>query len=150
MSIPVAKVDPNAQLPTIKHRTDAGADFYALEHYDIEPFSFRIVRTGVAVKLPVGTIGQLWPKSRSNYLIGGGIVDEGYQGEILFKVINPYPTPLTIAQYQAVGQMVIVPNARPRSAQEVFWQEDVVEEFEYGVLFQEKTDRGATGGIVNQ
>lgn len=135
----VAKLVENAILPTVKHFGDAGMDFYSLDDYIIKPHSFQICRTGVSVKIPDGMVGQLWAKSKNNWLVGAGIVDSTYQGEILFKIINPTNYDIVISSGAALGQMVFVICSFPS-----------VEEISKENLFTEKTARGTTGGIVTE
>lgn len=135
----ITKLVEDAKLPTRKFPKDAGLDFYSLEDTKVSPLSFAIVRTGIGVILPEGYAGQLWPKSRSNFLIGGGIVDENYRGEILVKIANITVNEVIIKKGDAIAQMVItkVITSQP--------YEYSLENFNIA-----STDRGATGGIVSQ
>lgn len=134
-----AKLYEDAIAPTRKHSTDAGIDFYAYGDYIIEPNSYKTIKTGITVEIPNRTFGLLKPKGRSNYLIGAGVVDEGYQGEILVKVFNPTLARLVFRNGVPVAQMVIIP-IHTASPYEVSLEE----------IHQEKTERSATGGIVSQ
>lgn len=148
-SLPVTKLSKWAYLPTRKHASDAGLDLYACLRVGenepenlivvIQPHSYAIVPTKIAVKIPEGYAGFIWPKSRNDYLIGGGVVDAGYTGEILVKVMNTSESAKSIYHGDAVGQLIIQPVETP----ELF--ELVNEAFYY-----DKTDRGNTGGILSQ
>ena len=81
----VKKLVENAILPTVKHEYDAGMDFYSLEDYVIKSQKFQICKTGITIEIPDGVVGQIWPKSKNSWLIGGGIVEWTYQGEILLR-----------------------------------------------------------------
>lgn len=135
----VSKLVEDAILPTVKHSGDAGMDFYSLEDYIIKAHSFQICKTGISVAIPIGLVGQLWAKSKNNWLVGAGIVDNNYQGEILFKIINPTSRDIVIGRGTPLGQLVFVYNVNP-SVQEVKITE----------LFSRKTARGSTGGIVTE
>lgn len=135
----VTRLFPDAILPTRKHIKDAGLDLYAYSDDLILAGEVAIIRTGVAVQLPPACAGFIWPKSRSNYLIGGGVVDETYRGEIFVKIINPSNNPINIQKGDAIAQLVVQPVLYPS-----VWE---VSLDEYN---QSVTDRGATGGIVEQ
>ncbi len=149
----VAKLYEYAILPTRKHSTDAGLDLYAYlqkHHIDsdgdyiltytiIDPHGIGVINTGIVVDIPYGCFGWITNKSRNNYLIGGGIVDYGYQGELLVKIINTSNTPLTINHGDAIAQLLILPCLTPR-----------VEEISKNIIFEQESERSSTGGIVTQ
>ena len=84
-------------------------------------------------------MGLVLPKSRNNFLLGGGVVDSGYQGEVLIKVFNILSEYLKISSGQAVAQLLVIPIETP-TAIEVSIQD----------LYKEKSPRGETGGIAEQ
>ena len=47
----------------------------------------------MTVEIPAGYVGLVKPKGRNDHLLGAGVVDAGYQGEILVKVVNPFTPP---------------------------------------------------------
>jgi len=137
MILKVARLVPEAKLPTRKNKTDAGLDFYSIESIVIHPHSSVAVGTGITVEVPLGYMFLLKPKGSSQHDIGAGVVDSGYEpGEIKFKVINYSDDFLTIEEGQAVGQGVLVP----------VW----ISEYEL-VDFKEidnKSERSGKGGIL--
>ena len=137
--IKVSKLTNKARIPTRKFPNDAGMDLYASTGAVIYPFSFKIVNTGVTIEVPKGYVAQIWPKSRSNFLIGGGIIDENYQGEVLVKIANLEKCVLNIAEGDAIGQIVLVPVITPE-----------ITEVSKDDIHQSKTSRGSAGGIVSQ
>ena len=136
-TIKAAKLIDNAILPTRKHPDDAGIDFYAAEEKVIPPHEMEVVGTGITVEIPQGYVGLLMPKSRNDHLLGAGVVDAGYQGEIRIKIANITDHPLLIAFGQAIGQMLILPVETP-----------AVEECPLEQIHRIKSERGATGGIL--
>ena len=134
--IRAAKLQPNAILPTRKHPDDAGIDFYASEEKTISPHAFDVVGTGITIEIPRGYVGLMMPKSRNNHLLGAGVIDAGYQGEIRIKIANITDSPLQIEPGQAIGQMLLLPIETP-----------AVEEIPLDQIHQQKSERGATGGI---
>lgn len=125
-----------AMMPTRKFSTDAGIDLYTPKSVVVKAFSKSIVDIGVKLKIPEGYGGVIKPKSRHDWLIGGGVLDEGFVGNILVKLVNPYPHKLGADAYTAIAQLLIIPVH--------------LAELEYSIDFFEniKTDRGDTGGIV--
>jgi len=135
----VAKLQPDAKLPTRNHFDDAGIDLYSLDYAMITQTSEAVIRTGITVEIPKGCFGFIHAKGRSNFLIGGGIVDEGYQGEILVKIVNYHQLPITIGRHEAIAQMLIIPCVLPR-----------IEEVDKKEMHLKPTERSSTGGIVDQ
>lgn len=136
----VAKLDEKAIIPTRKNKTDAGLDLYPLENVTvINPGDVKIIGTGITVEIPQGYFGWITNKSKSNFLIGGGIVDEGYQGELLVKVINPTTETYILYHEYAFAQLLVLPVIYPTM------DEVTIEEIHKVV-----SDRGSDGGIVKQ
>lgn len=134
-----ARLHPNAKLPTRKHPQDAGVDLYSLDAAIIAPHSAAILPTGITLEIPAGYVGLLKPKGRSDHLLGSGVVDAGYQGEILIKVVNPYDRPLEIPAGGALGQLLLIPIVTP-----------AVEEVPPEEIHAQSSSRGGSGGIVDQ
>jgi len=122
--------------PRRKYPSDAGIDLFSFGDYKIEPHSIGIIRTGVSIEIPKNCMGWITNKSSSNFLVGAGVVDEGYQGEILIKVFNVLSEPLIINHGKAVAQLIILPILRP----DLEWV--LVDDF-----FSDETQRGERGGI---
>ena len=144
--IKVARIKENAKLPTRKFPTDAGMDLYACvsvngyEHMLIPPNSFGIVPTGIKLEVPNGWCAQVWPKGGSKHLVGAGIVDAGYQGEVLVKVFNVSRESMKVSNGDAIAQLVLVPILSDGTIKEVAETE----------LYESKTERSNTGGIVTE
>lgn len=134
--IKFAKTSPIAKMPSRKHEQDAGIDLYAAEAGFVPPFGLAVIGTGVCFDLPEGFAALLFPKSRSNFLLGAGVIDAGYQGEIRVKVANPTPAPLTFEPGDALAQMIIVPIVTP-----------AVAEASIETIYSVRSERGASGGI---
>jgi dUTPase len=108
-----------------KHQNDSGFDLYSTEDVVIPQNSFEIVPTSFNSKYAcsstpfsseqfegyryVGMGLYLWPKSGSDWLIGGGVVDVDYDEQVFVKVANITNKPLVIKKGQAVCQAVIQP-----------------------------------------
>lgn len=84
----VAKVDDKAIIPTYGTDKAAGLDLYSLEDTIIYPNEAVLIKTGIAVKLPEGTVMQICSRSglalKNGIIVlnAPGIIDEDYRGEI--------------------------------------------------------------------
>jgi len=135
----VSKIDKEAVLPTLKHEGDAGMDFYCLYDTIIKPNKYKVVQTGITVEIPKEYNGILKAKGRSNHIVGAGVVENTYQGEILFKLFNPTDEQRVFKKGTAIGQMILIPAVSPIPLE--------VDEKE---IHKDKTIRQGTGGIVEQ
>lgn len=94
MQIDWMATDPAAQVPTYAHLGDAGADLCATNEVVLRPGARALVGTGVAIALPLGTVGLITPRSglaaRAGLSIvnSPGVIDSGYRGEIKVCLIN--------------------------------------------------------------
>jgi dUTP pyrophosphatase len=131
--------DPHARPPRRKHPTDAGVDVFASETITIPPFSAARVHTGLTFDIPPRFMLLTKPKSGSDFMLGAGVIDPGYQGEILIKVVNYTPNPLTIHKDDPLAQLVQVA---------IF--ADPLEEVALEEIHPHPSDRGADGGIARQ
>jgi dUTP pyrophosphatase len=106
------KLDPYAYPPTRAHQTDAGLDIRAANGAVIRPGESSTFHTGVHVELPQGTCGLLVSKSGLNTKHGitsTGLIDEGYNGEIVIKLYNQSDTAYEVKPGDKISQLVIIP-----------------------------------------
>ena len=136
MPLRFSRLTHDAVTPVRKHPADAGVDVFASESLLIPPFSYRVVHTGVTFEIPEGTLLEIRPRGRNNHLIGAGVVDAGYQGEILVKVVNYSWKPLRIRKGDAIAQLVHLPVIC-----------EPLQELPAEQLHQQHSVRGAEGGI---
>lgn len=89
MKIKFVKLLENAVVPTKAHPTDAGFDLTATSrHFD--EYGAVVYGTGIAVEIPVGYVGLVFPRSSVSKLDlsmanAVGVIDAGYRGEITVK-----------------------------------------------------------------
>jgi len=138
-TIKIARLNTAAILPTRKNPQDAGLDIYACQETLIPAHTHGITPTGITMEIPQGYVAILKPKGRNNHLLGAGVVDAGYQGEILVKIFNPTNEPLLIRSGDAIGQILIIPILTP-----------AVEEVSLESIHILRSTRGDSGGIVEQ
>ncbi|WP_028476608.1 dUTP diphosphatase [Nocardia sp. CNY236] len=112
--IPLQRLDPGIPVPTRAHPGDAGVDLCTTQDVILEPGERALVGTGVAVALPVGTVGLIHPRSGLAAKTGlsvvntPGTVDAGYRGEIRVCVINhDLRTPIELRRGDRIAQLVV-------------------------------------------
>lgn len=114
MKINFIKLHEDAVTPKRAHDTDAGFDLVATE-CDFGSNGMFQCRTGIAVEIPPGYFGAIFPRSsiRNTALILSncvGVIDSGYRGEITFSF--RWTSGSYGAVYKAgdrIGQLVILP-----------------------------------------
>lgn len=88
MIVKVKKLDPKAKTPSYAKSGDAGMDIVAIDViYENEYVSYK---TGLAIEIPEGYVGLLFPRSsvsKKELLLCNsvGVIDSGYRGEIEFR-----------------------------------------------------------------
>ncbi|AIG12057.1 dUTP diphosphatase [Corynebacterium pseudotuberculosis] len=112
--VSVKRLDKNFPLPQRAHRGDAGVDLYSTETLEIKPGQRALVGTGIALALPLGTVGLIHPRSGRALKEGlsivnaPGTIDADYRGEIKVCLINLDPqTAISIERGQRIAQLVI-------------------------------------------
>ena len=102
-----------AKIPKYAHPDDAGLDLFACENCEIPPQESSIVRTGIAIELPVNTEAQIRPRSglalkhQVTVLNSPGTIDSGYRGEIGVILINHGKNTFRITTGMRIAQMVV-------------------------------------------
>ncbi|GGG69150.1 dUTP diphosphatase [Corynebacterium pelargi] len=119
-TIPLKRLDPELPMPKRAHRGDAGVDLYASEDCTLEPGQRELVGTGIAIALPLGTVGLIHPRSGLALRHGlsivntPGTVDADYRGEIKVCLINlDQQTPIEIKRGDRIAQLVVQQVALP-------------------------------------
>ncbi len=110
-----ALIDYGIKMPSRKNETDAGIDLYSNEpSFILKSLDMRLVRTGVTIEIPKGYMMLLKPKGRSNYLVGAGVIDAGYEpGEIMIKLSNPTEFSIPIPSGDPIAQGVLIKIETP-------------------------------------
>jgi dUTP pyrophosphatase len=118
VELPVAKLKPEAILPTRANEGDAGLDLYACEAAHIGPGERWSVGTGVAVEIPERHAGLVLPRSglakkHGIALVNApGLIDSGYRGEIRVLLLNTDPAEtFRVEPGERIAQLMIVPIA---------------------------------------
>lgn len=120
MDLSIAKLKPEAQLPTRAHEGDAGLDLYACESAHIGPGERWSVGTGVGVEIPEGHAGLVLPRSglardHGIALVNApGLIDSGYRGELRVLLLNTDPAEtFRVEPGERIAQLLITPIVTP-------------------------------------
>ncbi len=117
MTVKVKKTRSGALLPFRATAGSAGADLYACleEQVVLSKGERRLIPTGIAVEIPQGCGGFVFPRS-GNAIKKGlslanavGVIDSDYRGEISVPVINLGKEPVYINDGDRIAQLVIIP-----------------------------------------
>jgi len=120
----VSRLDDQAPLPSYAHEGDAGADLATMTDLVIGPGERVVTGTGIAVAIPEGYAGFVYPRSglaaRHGLSIVNtpGVIDAGYRGEIKVCLINhDLNAPIELKRGDLIAQMVIQAVSRAQFTQ---------------------------------
>lgn len=112
--IRVKRLDAELPLPKRAHIGDAGADLYAAEDVTLQPGQRALVGTGIAIALPLGTVGLIHPRSGLAAKHGltivnaPGTVDAEYRGELKVCLLNTDAAePFEVTRGMRIAQLVV-------------------------------------------
>lgn len=109
------RISGGVELPRYAHDGDAGLDLRIIHDVTLEPGQRANVGTGVAVEIPQGCVGLVFPRSglASKHGItlsnSVGVIDSGYRGEIGASLVNTSDETTTIDAGTRVCQLVVMP-----------------------------------------
>jgi len=113
IKIYIKRIDKKLPLPEYQTENAAGMDIYSRIDVILEPLSYVVIPTGLAVELPEGYEMQIRPRSglAANHGIGilntPGTVDADYRGEIKVILYNIGKKPYYIKRGERIAQAVI-------------------------------------------
>jgi len=115
MKIQFKKLVPEAQKPKFGKPGDAGADLVATS-LDFSRKNQLVYGTGLAVEIPEGMVGLVFPRSSiRNYVLSMsnsvGVIDSGYRGEIMvtFNLKEAWTDSMIYYPGDHIAQLVIIP-----------------------------------------
>ncbi|MBE6674446.1 MAG: dUTP diphosphatase [Ruminococcaceae bacterium] len=117
MKVNIKKLNENAVIPTYGSPYAAGADLYACveEEVSIMPGETKLIKTGLAIELPVGYAAFIYARSGLASKRGlapankVGVVDCDYRGEVMVALHNHSNEAQSISPKERIAQMVIAP-----------------------------------------
>ncbi len=112
MKVKIKSLHPDARMPQYAKSGDAGMDLYAVDMHWDKHGNF-VYRTGLAMEIPEGHVGLLFPRSSisktPHHLRNSvGVIDSGYRGEIMVK-FGGQTDPRTYDVGDKVAQIIILP-----------------------------------------
>lgn len=116
-NVNIKKLNPNATIPTYGSKYAAGADLYACieEAITIAPGETVLVKTGLAMELPIGYAGLIYARSGLASKRGlapankVGVIDSDYRGEVMVALHNHSNIAQSIEPNERIAQLVITP-----------------------------------------
>ena len=109
MKIKIKKLHQHAVIPRYAKSGDAGMDLTAVDIKEQD--GYITYHTGIAIEIPHGYVGLLFPRS-SVYKTGQilansvGVIDSGYRGEIMMKFSKGFDR---YSIGDRIGQIIILP-----------------------------------------
>lgn len=112
-------IDERLHEVSLKPKTmgSAGIDLYACIYggTELEPGERKIIKSGMAVEIPLGWVGLIIPRSSTgvmglNLSNTTGVIDSDYRGEIALPVVNNGSEEITIFAMDRIAQLVLVPH----------------------------------------
>ena len=116
-NVNIKKLNDKAVIPTYGSEYAAGADLYACidEPVTIRPGETFLVKTGLAMEIPIGYAGLIYARSGLATKKGlapankVGVVDSDYRGEVMVSLHNHSSVDQTIEPGERIAQLVITP-----------------------------------------
>lgn len=120
MEVKINKLRQNAIIPTRGSKYAAGYDLYACidKPINISPNSTVKINTGLAIELPNGYFGAIFPRSGLATKQGVrmancvAVIDEDYRGEWILPLHNDSNFVSVINPGDRVAQLVLLPYQR--------------------------------------
>lgn len=102
------------------HDDDAGLDLYTTEAIMLSPGERHKASLGIAIELPPGTVGLIYPRSGKALNTGltlinsVGVIDAGYRGELQAPLVNHSRTQVAyVPAGERIAQLVVQPVIIP-------------------------------------
>ena len=113
LKVKIKKLKESAKLPTKAHVTDAGYDLYA-DSQSIDKNYNMVYGTGIAVEIPKGYVGLVFPRSSiasTDIMLSNsvGVIDSGYRGEVMAKFKRVTGEFNTYKVGDRIAQLIIIP-----------------------------------------
>lgn len=114
----------NATVPTRSYATDSGLDLYAAESVRIKAGETVVIKTDIAVNIPVGFEAQVRPRSGvtsvTKLRVQLGTVDQSYNGNIGVIVDNisneeTRANAIHVFKGDKIAQLVLTPVVTPKA-----------------------------------
>lgn len=113
MNVKIKKLHPDAVIPKYSKVGDAGLDLTAISEEWNEDNSIVTYDTGLAIEIPKGHVGLLFPRSSIyktslDLTNAVGVIDSSFRGSIMFK-FRYVEEGMVYDVGDRVGQLIILP-----------------------------------------
>ena len=121
MDVKIKKLHEGAVIPSYAKPGDAGLDLTAVSYDYKEDIDCHVYGTGIAVEIPEGYVGLVYPRSSNRktdaYMCNHvGVIDSGYRGELMvsfeLRDHDAKAIPQIFKPYEVgdkIAQLIIVP-----------------------------------------
>jgi len=107
------RLTDTAILPVKAHENDSGFDLFTDEEASLVPGDTKVIRTGIAIKLPEGYEAQVRPRSgissKTKLRVQLGTIDNDYTGEVGIIIDYDGDWRTLVKKGMKLAQLVIVP-----------------------------------------
>ena len=105
------KLHEDAIVPCLGSEQAAGLDLFIIEPADIKPNQRALLHTGIAMSIPNGFVGLIWPRSKlaakKGVVVLAGVIDSDYRGEIMVSLLNTGNDIVELRSGDKVAQLII-------------------------------------------
>ena len=113
MNINLKKLNEKAKVPQYSREGDAGLDLHSTSSFE-ESEDLICYRTGIAVEIPQGFVGLIFPRSslsKYDLILANhvGVIDSNYRGEIIVKFKKTKILSHIFLVGDRVAQLIIMP-----------------------------------------
>ncbi|PCH35367.1 dUTP diphosphatase [Wolfiporia cocos MD-104 SS10] len=110
-------VEPQGKLPTRGSQEATGYDLYAAEELEIPMGGWKLVPTGVKMKIPKGSYGKLTGRSgnalQHGLMVHPGVIDSDYRGTVGAIIYNYSKNNHRIVPGMRIAQIVFEKHLTP-------------------------------------
>ncbi|GBG32098.1 Deoxyuridine 5'-triphosphate nucleotidohydrolase [Hondaea fermentalgiana] len=107
----VSKLSEKATVPTRGSAEAAGLDLYAAHDAVIPAAGKGLVKTDLAMQVPLGTYGRVAPRSglawKKHVDVGAGVIDRDYRGNVGVVLFNHAQEDLEVKVGDRIAQLVL-------------------------------------------
>jgi dUTP pyrophosphatase len=106
----VKRFNESALLPGRKSEDAAGYDLCTTENFTLGPGDRHLFPTGIGFTVPEGTYGQIAPRSGlscKGILVGAGVIDRDYTGEVKVLLFNLGTDDLVFNVGDRIAQLIV-------------------------------------------
>ncbi len=111
ININVKLLSDRGKLPERKNRWDAGADLFSAEKKEIKPGEYSLIKTDIALEIPQGYVGLVWPRSGLAVKFGidtlAGVIDSEYRENVGILLHNHGKMLFIVEQGMRIAQLLI-------------------------------------------